>query len=185
MMHERRVSGDITRLRSAERVERLEVGRVVQLCLEQGSFINMLDAGTGSGVFAEGFAQRDLEVTGIDVNYEMLPAARSHVPGGRFAQAMVEALPFTRRSFDLVFYGLVLGLVLHESDDPLSVLQSARRVSRKRVCVLEWPYREQPFGPPIDNRLSPTRLETLFQKAGFTSWETFSLTNTSLYRLCV
>src|SRR4030042_1358759 len=98
-MHEKRFSGDINRLRSAERVERLEVERVIQLCLEGGSFKGVLDVGTGSGLFD--------------------------------------------------------GLVLHERDDPRGALQAARHVSRKRVCLLEWPYREQPFGPPMEDRLSP------------------------------
>jgi ubiquinone/menaquinone biosynthesis C-methylase UbiE len=180
-MHERRFSGDITRLRSPEWVEKLEVELVVELCLMQGSFSSVLDAGIGSGVFGEGFARHNLEVTGIDVNGEMLPAASSFLPHGRFAQAVVEALPFSHGKFDLVFYGLVL----HEADDPLIVLQFAHMVSRRRVCVLELPYREQPFGPPIDDRLSPAKLEGLFSAIGFSGWERIALANVDLYRVDV
>jgi ubiquinone/menaquinone biosynthesis C-methylase UbiE len=178
-MHEKRFSGDITRLRSAERVERLEVERVLQLCLEGGSYKDVLDVGTGSGLFAEGFAGHSMVVTGIDANPEMLPAARSYVPQGSFLQATAEELPFAQGSFDLAFYGLVL----HEADDPLRVLHAAHRVSLKHVCVLEWPYREQTFGPPMEDRLSPPRLEELFHQAGFTQWECIRLKNTDLYRL--
>jgi ubiquinone/menaquinone biosynthesis C-methylase UbiE len=178
-MHEKRFSGDIVRLRSAERVERLEVERVIQLCLQDGNFKSMLDVGTGSGLFAEGYSGKSLEVTGIDVNHEMLPAARSYVHLGRFLQATAEALPFTSGSFDLAFYGLVL----HETDDPLKALQAARRVSRKRVCLLEWPFREQIFGPPMEDRFSPARLEELFKEAGFSNWERIELKNIDLYRL--
>jgi len=178
-MHEKRFSGDITRLRSVERIERLEVERVVQCCLEGGNFSNILDVGTGSGLFVEGFYQHNLEVTGIDVNFEMLPAARSYVPHGRFLQATAEALPFASKSFDLIFYGLVF----HEVDDPTRVLEAARRVSRKRICLLEWPYREQSFGPPMYDRLSPARLEELFNQAGFVRWECIRLKNTDLYCL--
>jgi len=178
-MHEKRFSGDITRLRSVERVERLEVERVVQICLEGGSFSNILDVGTGSGLFVEGFSQHNLEVTGIDANFEMLPAARSYVPQGRFLQSTAEALPFAPKSFDLIFYGLVF----HEVDDPTRVFEVARRVSRKRICLLEWPYREQSFGPPMNDRLSPGRLEELFHQAGFVRWECIRLKNTDLYCL--
>jgi len=178
-MHERRFSGDITRLRSAERVERLEVERVIQLCLGGVSILSILDVGTGSGLFAEKFSAHNLETTGIDANFEMLPVARSYVPLGSFLQAIAEALPFSKGSFDLTFYGLVL----HEADDPLKVLQDARRVSLKRVCILEWPYREQPFGPPLADRLSPASLEELFHQASFTRWECIRLKNTDLYRL--
>jgi ubiquinone/menaquinone biosynthesis C-methylase UbiE len=178
-MHEKRFSGDIDRLRSAERVERLEVERVIQLCLEGGSFKGVLDVGTGSGLFAEGYSRGNLDVTGIDANYEMLPAARGYIHLGKFLQAIAEALPFTSKSFDLAFYGLVL----HEMDDPLRALQAARHVSRKRVCLLEWPYREQPFGPPMEDRFSPARLKELFKEAGFARWERIGLKNTDLYRL--
>lgn len=178
-MHEKRFSGKIARLRSAERVERLEVERVIQLCLEGGDFRRALDVGTGSGLFAEGFSRHNLVVMGIDANPEMLPTARSYVPHGIFLREVAEELPFTNESFDLAFYGLVL----HEADDPLRVLKEGRRVSRQRVCLLEWPYREQTFGPPMQHRLSPARLEGLFQQAGFTNWERIGLKNTDLYRL--
>jgi len=178
-MHERRFFGDITRLRSVERIERLEVERVVQCCLKGGNFSTLLDVGTGSGLFVEGFSLHKMEVTGIDVNFEMLPAARSYVPHGRFLQATAEALPFASESFDLTFYGLVF----HEVDDPPRVLEAARRVSRKRICLLEWPYREQSFGPPMNDRLSPARLEELFNQAGFVRWECIRLQNTDLYCL--
>lgn len=55
-MHEKRFSGGLERLRSQERVERLEVPRVIQLCLEGENYTSMLDVGTGSGLFAEGFS---------------------------------------------------------------------------------------------------------------------------------
>ena len=74
-MHEKRFEGDISRLRSPERMERLEVERVVGLCLEKGLAKNMLDVGVGTALFAEGFAQHGLKVAGVDANPEMLPAA--------------------------------------------------------------------------------------------------------------
>jgi ubiquinone/menaquinone biosynthesis C-methylase UbiE len=178
-VHEKRFSGDIARLRSVERIERLEVERVIQLCLEGENFSDLLDIGTGSGLFAEGFSQHELAVTGIDANFEMLPAARNFIPHGRFVQATAEALPFASKSFDLTF----LGLVFHEVDDPIRVLEAVRYVSRKRVCLLEWPYREQSFGPPLNDRLSPDKLEGFFQQAGFVHWECASLQNTDLYCL--
>jgi ubiquinone/menaquinone biosynthesis C-methylase UbiE len=187
-MHARRFTGDITRLRSPERVERLEVKRVVQLCLEEGSFKTALDVGTGSGLFAEEFVKNKLNVVGIDVNHEMLLVARQAcalvIARGdetqcRFVEATAEEPPFANGSFDMAFYGLVL----HETDDALKALQAARRLSRKRVCILEWPFREQSDGPPLADRLSPFRLEGLFRQAGYSRWERTELNNTVLYRL--
>jgi ubiquinone/menaquinone biosynthesis C-methylase UbiE len=178
-MHEKRFEGDIASLRSPERVERLEVERVVDLCLENGQAGSVLDVGTGTGLFAEAFARRGLMVSGVDVNSEMLAVARHFVPNGDFRAGTAEALPYTDSSSDLVF----LGLILHESDEPLKVLKEALRIARKWVCILEWPYRYQTFGPPLAHRLKPEDLADLFRKAGFKKWKVIDLSNTVLYRL--
>jgi SAM-dependent methyltransferase len=178
-MHEKRFDGEIGRLRAPERVERLEIERVVGYCLEATDFKNVLDVGTGSGLFAEAFWRRGLEVSGIDANPEMIPAARQFVPKGSFREATAEALPYPDASFDLVF----LGLVLHESDEPIQALQEAWRVTRNRVCILEWPYRDQEFGPPMADRIKPEEMTGLIHEAGFSKWESQALSNTAIYRL--
>jgi hypothetical protein len=76
-----------------------------------------------------------------------------------------------------------MGLVLHESDEPLKVLSEARRVTRNRVGILEWIYREESFGPPLAHRVAPDALEQWVQAAGFLKVETLPLTHLVLYRL--
>ena len=93
-MHERRYNAAIERLRNPERVALLEIERVVGLSLEGLTPANVLDVGTGSGLFAEAFAKRGLAVTGIDTNPDMLAAAKVFVPSGGFVQATFEELPF-------------------------------------------------------------------------------------------
>ena len=177
-MHEKRFSGAIDRLRAPERVARLEVERVVSLCLGSSKLRNVLDVGVGSGLFAEAFAEHGLEVSGVDANPEMIPAAQQYVPGGDFRLATAEALPYLASSFDLVFFGLVL----HEADDPLKELQEARRVTRQQVCILEWPYLANDiFGPPLEHRLSPITIEELAQHAGFTQVKRITLNHLVLY----
>jgi len=178
-MHEKRFEGNIDRLRTPERVERLEVERVLDLCLEDIPVDTVLDVGTGTGLFAEAFFRRGLRVSGVDVNPDMLVAARRFVPKGDFREGTAEAIPYPDHSFDIVF----LGLVLHEADDPLKTLNEARRTARLRVAILEWPFRDQTFGPPLADRLNPKELVDLFQKSGFRSWKSKDLTNTVLYRL--
>ncbi len=178
-MHEKRFQGDLARLRSPERVERLQVERVVGLCLEENPGASVLDVGTGSGLFAEAFARHGVQVSGVDVNPDMLAAARGFVPAGDFRQGTAEALPFSDHAFDLVF----LGLVLHEADDALKALKEAQRTTRQRVAILEWPYREQTFGPPLSDRLDPKDLGNMFRSAGFRTWNTTELTDTVVYRL--
>jgi ubiquinone/menaquinone biosynthesis C-methylase UbiE len=180
-MHEKRFEGDITRLRNPERIARLEVERVVTLCLEGAQITYVLDVGTGTGLFAEAFAKRGLAVSGVDVNPEMLPAARVYVPAGNFRESTAEALPFADATFDLIF----MGLLLHESDEKLQVLSEARRVARTRVGILEWAYREEDFGAPLVHRLAPEIIAELVKEAGFSKFETIPLTKLVFYRLTV
>lgn len=93
-MHEKRFDGEIERLRVPERVARLEVERVTSLCLESADLKTVLDVGVGSGLFAEAFVRHGLEVAGVDVNSQMVVAARQFVPQGDFREADAESLPF-------------------------------------------------------------------------------------------
>jgi ubiquinone/menaquinone biosynthesis C-methylase UbiE len=178
-LHERRFHGEPDRLRSPERLALLEVERVVTLSMEGVSVESVLDVGTGTGVFAEEFSKRDLEVTGMDTNAELLAVARSCVPSGHFQEAPAEEIPFEASSFDLIF----LGHVLHETDNPLMALNEARRVARKRVVALEWPYRKEEQGPPLEHRLTPEAIESLASKAGFQRVERLQLAHMDFYRL--
>ena len=177
--HERRFHGAPGRLRSAERIALLEVQRVVALSIEDLVVTSVLDVGTGTGVFAEAFAKLDLEVTGIDANAEMLAIARTYAPAGQFREAPAEAIPFPDRSFDLVF----LGHVLHETDKPMEALTEARRVARIRVAVLEWPYRVEQQGPPLNHRLRPEKVKDLAAQAGYKRVEAIELAHMDYYRL--
>jgi ubiquinone/menaquinone biosynthesis C-methylase UbiE len=177
--HERRFQGEAARLRSAERQAMLELPRVTALSGEGLTIRAMLDVGTGTGLFAEAFAKLGIEATGIDVNADLLATASELVPAGRFLESPAESLPFPDRSFDLVF----LGLVLHETDDPQAVLKEARRVTRHRVVVLEWVYRDEPQGPPLEHRMKQETIETLAAGAGFSKAETLHLDRLVLYRL--
>jgi ubiquinone/menaquinone biosynthesis C-methylase UbiE len=179
-MHERRFNREIESLRDPVRITRLEVERVVNLTLKKLEDIkDVLDVGTGSGVFAEQYSVKGLQVTGIDANPEMLPVAKQYVPSGNFQEGIAEKLPFQDGTFDLVF----MGLLLHETDEPLTALKEAYRVARKRLAILEWPDEEQSFGPPRGHRLSPEKITSLGKRAGFNSVHQISLENLVLYLL--
>jgi len=75
-MNEICFDGKIERLRSPERVARLDVERVVDLCLTTGGITSVLDVGTISGLFVEAYAKRGLNVAGIDANPDMIDVAR-------------------------------------------------------------------------------------------------------------
>jgi len=178
--HERRFNREIERLRDPDRITRLEVDRVTQLALENLNDVgDVLDVGTGSGVFAEQFAAKGLQVTGLDVNPQMLPAAQQHVPSGIFQEGAAEKLPFSDVSFDLVF----MGLLLHETDDLQAALSEAYRVARQRLAILEWPDEDQSFGPPRHHRLAYEKIASVAKQAGFKGVEQIRLENLVLYRL--
>ncbi len=176
-MNERTFHGDISRLRSPERMARLEVDRVVELCLSDNAIQSMLDVGTGSGIFAEAFAARGLRVGGVDANAEMIRTAQQYVPDGDFRHAAMEELPFANGTFDLVF----LGHVLHEADDLHKALGEAHRVARVRVAVLEWPYRQEEQGPPLEHRLNPTAVMQLANEIGFPKMQVQALRHMNLF----
>ena len=177
--HERRFHGGPDQLRAPERMALLEVSRVAALSSEGLTIQNALDVGTGTGVFAEAFATLGITVTGIDVNADLLAVAREHVPAGQFQEAPAKKIPFPDRSFALVF----LGHVLHETDDALAALKEARRVTRSRVVILEWPYRDEPQGPPLEHRLKPERIAALATSAGYSKIETIHLQHMDFHRL--
>ncbi len=177
-MHERRFNGEIERLRTPQRIELLEVGRVVDLCLEGIQAMNVLDAGTGSGIFAEEFSKRGIKVSGIDPNPEMLEAAKDFVSAGEFQQGIIEDIPFENKSFDLVF----LGHVLHESDDLVKSLSESKRVAGKRVCILEWPYKQEEIGPPLEHRLKPEEILATAKQIGLSSIDTIQMKHMVLFR---
>ena len=180
-MHERRYDAEIARLRTPERIERLEVRRVIGLCLEGASVTSVLDVGTGSGIFAEAFAEKVVTVAGIDANPEMVRVSKELVPKASFQQATAESIPFADKSFDLVF----MGLVLHEADDVQKALSESRRCAKRSLIVLEWPYKEEEAGPPLEHRLKSDDVVTMAKSVGFKAITIIPLRDLLLYQLLV
>ena len=171
----------IEKLRSPKRLKLLEVERVIELSLEDINAKSVLDIGTGSGLFAEAFIPFVDKVVGIDTNVEMLDVAKEYVPTAEFREGTAESLPSIDNEFDVVF----LGHVLHESNNPLTVLLETKRAAKKRVVVLEWPYQNEKMGPSIEERMKPDELSEIAQEAGFRNIEIIPLSHMVLYRFAV
>jgi ubiquinone/menaquinone biosynthesis C-methylase UbiE len=180
-MHERRFNGEVERLRAPQRLALLEVDRVVDLCLEDTQIMNVLDVGTGSGIFAEAFLKRGLDVAGIDPNPDMLKAVNEFIPDGTFLPGTIENVPFHNKSFDLVF----LGHVLHESDDIIKALSESKRVAKQKICVLEWPYKQEESGPPLEHRLKTEEILAVAKQIGFSSIDTIQMQYMVLFRFTI
>ncbi len=179
MINERVYNQKISKLRNPERVKLIEVERVIKLSLENIKPANVLDVGTGSGLFAEAFEKKGLKVAGIDISEEMIKAVKDFVKTGEFLTAPVEKIPYPSKSFDLVF----LGHVLHEADDQQKALEEAARVAKQRVAILEWPYIKEESGPPLEHRISPEKISELGQKIGLKNIETLKLEHMVLIRI--
>jgi len=173
--------GSVERLRRSERLEVMQVDRVVELCLKQGDFKTVLDCGTGSGVFAEAFIKRGLTVAGVDLNPEMIAAAKEYVPEAEFKVGHLEKLPYPDKSFDLVFYSHSL----HEADKLSIALREARRVARSHVIALEWPFRFKLHGPPIWHRIRVGKLRQEIKQLGFRKFSIEKGGDQNLYILAI
>lgn len=178
-MSDKRYNDKIEKLRDPERIARYEMDRLISLCLEGIEVANVLDVGTGSGVFAEAFVKQGLEVAGSDINPEMIAAAKEFVPAGRFTIAPAEKMPFEDQSFDLVF----MANVFHEVDDQVGTLMEAKRIAKKRIAIMEHPYKLQLFGPPLHHRLRPKKIREFALQAGLDDMNIVELKNVNLYLL--
>ena len=153
----------ISKLRRADRIEELEVSRVVGFVQPKRPNETLLDIGTGSALFAESFCQIGYDVTGVDADPDMLVAARHYLPQADFLVAAAESLPLTAKSFDISF----MGMVLHETKRPMTSLIEAKRVTRRTVSVLEWPPPNKTDPPPPAPRISPEDMKKMVHKIGF------------------
>lgn len=175
------VDEKITKLRRKARIAQLEVERVVGLCLEMSRIADLLDVGTGSGLFAEAFAQRGIKVFGLDPDPDMITAACGLVPSASFHVAAAEALPFAECAVDACF----MGMVLHETEDPDRALAEARRVARNLVAVLEWPPAMPTDPPPPARRFDYEEIDRMGRRTGFRSISLLPLADMVLYRMTV
>lgn len=176
--NERVYSHGVERLRSKDRVERLEVERVVNICMEE-SIKSVLDIGTGSALFAEEFFKHGAKVAGIDTNPKMVEAAKQFVTEGEFHLAPAEKIPFKDNSFDLTFFGVVF----HEVDDFLKALKEAFRVSVWGTALLEWDYKQEDYGPPLEHRLKADFIKKIALEAGYKEVQVIKLNSLVLYKL--
>ena len=162
-MNERTYSGSPQNLQSDDRARFLQADHVVSLCTGALSTGNVLDIGCGGGLFSRLFCELGFSVTGVDVRQEMVDAAAVAVPSGRFEKAAAESLPYPNDLFDIV----LMACLLHETDSPQRTLAESYRVCKNLTAVLEWRYKNEPFGPPIGHRLKETDIYHWGIKAGF------------------
>ena len=97
----------------------------------------MLDVGTGTGTVAAAAALLGADVTAVDADPAMVATAAALVPGVRFIEAALPALPFHDAEFDAVLANFVINHV----GRPRSALAELGRVTALggQVAVTVWP----------------------------------------------
>ncbi|NGO79621.1 methyltransferase domain-containing protein [Streptomyces sp. YC504] len=98
-------------------------GRTYDL-LEAGPGSRIVDAGCGAGRAVGELAERGAQVTGVDLDPQMLHVARERCPKGDFREGDLAELPFADATLD----GYRADKVLHTLADPAQAVSEARRV---------------------------------------------------------
>lgn len=97
----------------------------------------VVDLGTGTGTLAKGFALNSQRVVGLDMDPEMIKAARLQGDGVEFIQAPAEEIPLEDNSVDLVSAGQCWHWFDHHR-----VLAEVRRVLKPEgnllVAYMDW-----------------------------------------------
>jgi SAM-dependent methyltransferase len=108
-----------------------------------GDGTSLLDLGCGSGAFCAFAADRGATVHGLDAEPDSIAQAMEAVPGGDFRLGMMETLPWSDASFDVVTAFNAMQYAL----DPDLAMAEASRVVRigGRLTVCKW-------GPPAENQ---------------------------------
>ena len=108
-------------------------GAAQKMCRDCQDFIEksskILDLGCGSGIVAKAFKDFfQAEVMGVDIEDKRIV----NIP---FQMIDGKNLPFSKNSFDTV----LLSYVLHHSQDPTTLLNEAKRVSKKIIIYEDLP----------------------------------------------
>jgi ubiquinone/menaquinone biosynthesis C-methylase UbiE len=107
-----------------------------------GAGSTVLDLGCGDGAFCAFAARRGAIVHGVDIEPDAIAEALEAVPGADLRLGMMESLPWSDASFDVVTSFNAMQYAL----DTRMALIEASRVARPdgRIAICKW-------GPPAEN----------------------------------
>jgi ubiquinone/menaquinone biosynthesis C-methylase UbiE len=163
---------------------------VIESHVDGRSVGTILDLGCGTGRFSQCLALRfGARVVGLDPSEKMLEQARRKGQGNgiHYQRASAEAIPLVDRTVDMIF----MSMSFHHFRDPERAVSECRRVLRPngnvvvrtgtREQIPSYPY--VPFFPSTRSMLEDllpdrTRLQGLFEDAGFRCAESFIITQT-------
>ncbi len=107
--------------------EYIDMPAAFSLLPKQLRGLRVLDAGCGSGIYAQALAKKGAQVTGIDVSKKMLEIASNETPtklGVHYLNGSISKLPFRPTTFD----GIVCMYVIENIQNINKVFQEFYRV---------------------------------------------------------
>jgi len=135
--------------------------------------LTFVDIGCGGGFFALPAARivgKNGKVYGIDISAESINelkemAHREGLGNLELTAGKAEDVVLCARCADIAF----LGIVLHDFENPLKVLENARKMlsPEGRLVNLDWKKAPTPVGPPVPIRFSEEKAIKLIEAAGF------------------
>lgn len=168
------------KLLADERQEELHPEELLrELGLSKGDV--MADIGCGPGFFtlpAARIVGSDGRVFAADIQGEMLSTVRSRaleeeLTNVRVVKTSDTEIPLPPESCDFV----LMAFVLHEVPQRARFLHRGARLLKHggRLAILEWEKKETPYGPPLEDRITPDELAADAQAAGLEVSERRSL----------
>ena len=165
------IQARIKRLLRPEREEELDHFVIITF-MPIEPYDHVADIGCGPGYFSIPLAKYLVygKLYALDILDEMLDALRQRVAEANLGNVEIlkcgeTDFPVPRESLDGVF----LSLVIHQSEDPVAFLKSARDLLKPRgwCTILEHYPRETESAPHSGNRIEPDELEKIAKEAGF------------------
>ena len=132
-----------------------------------------MDIGCGGGFFALPAARivgNKGKVYGLDIDAKSIASLNSEATKEGLKNlyptvGRAEESILCHQCADIVFFGIVL----HDFEDPLKVLENARKMlgPEGRLVNLDWKKAPTPIGPPVPIRFSEEKAIKLIEAAGF------------------
>ncbi len=132
----------------------------------------LIDVGAGTGFFSKPFADKipDGKVYACDTSEVMLEWLKENLSSeyeDRILPMKTEenSIDLGDKIADLVF----MIMLHHELDDPLLMLQEAKRLLKSggKIMIVDWKKEEMPVGPPLELRIEADVIEDQLRQTGF------------------
>jgi ubiquinone/menaquinone biosynthesis C-methylase UbiE len=131
------------------------------------------DIGCGIGYFslpASEIVGKQGKVYALDISQDMLDEIKKNIHDKNITN--IELVKTSEKNLmisDSIINAAFASTVLHEADDLFSILDEIKRImiNRGKFIIIEWNEVKRDFGPPIEHRLSSSKLSGNLKEIGF------------------